>query len=440
MVQSGGGSRSDTGEGAGAAARYLRRVREIVRVLRFGSREAILAVVGFLLVGSAAGASKLESLPFTIPSWLLPGIWSTLGLIGFVCLALSAVRVWRRVVAPLPEGGPPKVPALKGAGSFGPTDAELYSRLGRTAEIERLRSWILDSQRSVVVLMGESGTGKTSLLRAGLAPLLAGDDRQVIYWEALPMEAERGLLHAVRSEWRKDEKAPESLPDLARDLVSSGHVLIMDQIEQLTTAKHPAIYEFIREIALATPPTAGALVVAFRRENSANWVEFELDLPPHARHRVETLSLRRFSRAVARKVVAVLVEEGNLPIEQRVVEELVEGLAVEGGVSPVDIGVSLLALGQLTSEREEFWSLNEFRETGGEVGLLTRYLEEVLEDSLRANEKSCSRPCWNWLILREISALQRVGGSCSFERRFGRQVQRTLRRGSRSWLQVRLGS
>jgi ABC-type glutathione transport system ATPase component len=66
-------------------------------------------------------------------------------------------------------GTPRILRGREGAGELTPEDAELFSHLGRLEELKQMRSWVLDTDKApVVAMMGESGVGKTSLLRAGL--------------------------------------------------------------------------------------------------------------------------------------------------------------------------------------------------------------------------------------------------------------------------------
>jgi predicted ribonuclease YlaK len=51
-------------------------------------------------------------------------------------------------------------------------DAELFRGLAREVELKKLLAYVLDEQIPLAVVMGESGVGKTSLLRAGLSQAL----------------------------------------------------------------------------------------------------------------------------------------------------------------------------------------------------------------------------------------------------------------------------
>jgi hypothetical protein len=63
-----------------------------------------------------------------------------------------------------------------------------------------------------------------------------------------------------------------------------------------------------------------------------------------------------------------------------VIQQVVGALEQEGRVSPVDLGISLLALGELARERDlEYLTRGVFVQTGGEEGLLTAYLRDRLE-------------------------------------------------------------
>ncbi|MCP4658202.1 MAG: ATP-binding protein, partial [bacterium] len=181
------------------ATEFLKLTRSVVRTLRHGPREMALAVSGFVLLGATTLLPKADPrLPESLQQ-----IWSAFPLVlsaaGVVLLAWSIVRVWRTVTAPLPDPGAPKPPAIKGATSFGPHEGELFSRLGRDRELAQLRGWILDDRVPLVALMGESGVGKTSLLRSGLEyclrdDLLNDEKVRVFYWEARPSDAAASLL------------------------------------------------------------------------------------------------------------------------------------------------------------------------------------------------------------------------------------------------------
>jgi len=357
---------------------FVAGTRKIVQILRYGPRELALSLLGLLLLGAIPLLPKLaEWLPIVAP--VLPWMTGVLAVLGLLLLGFSIRRIWKKAVAPLPEGKP-KPAAIKGPAPFGPQDAELFARLGRNDDLNKLRAWMLDDQKPLVALMGESGVGKTSLLRAGLAHHLQDDKVAVLYWEAVPTEPEAKLLHTVREGWEDEEKAPKTLGTLPAAVASDCRVLVIDQAEQLSPEGHPRIFKLLRQVAEGNPPYKATWVVAFRREFLPVWRDFELSLPEAVQRRMETLSLQRFLPKAAEKVIAVLAEEGNLPVDQKLVEELVEGVAVEGKVSPADIGISLLVLSELAGARPDgSLSLDDFRESGGQAGLLTRYLEKLLE-------------------------------------------------------------
>ena len=176
--------------------------RKIVQIIRFGSREkkVFFAAAVCLVVAIAVGAVELP----VFNDYNSHIQWVLRIAAGFLFI-IGLVLVWQQVIPPPAVESVTKPRAIKGPLAFTVQDGELYAQLGRTNEIQELRDLILNDQVSVVTVIGESGTGKSSLLRAGIEFVLTADEgpnrREVIYWEALPDNPIEGLLNAIRQKW-----------------------------------------------------------------------------------------------------------------------------------------------------------------------------------------------------------------------------------------------
>src|SRR5262249_14797720 len=155
--------------------------------------------------------------------------------IGVIALAYGVVRVWRLVNPPELSPAKDRPSAIKGPMAFTEADGELFRKLGRESELQKLLGLVLDDQVLMIVVRGASGAGKTSLLRAGLKDIL--EDRAVFhYWEAVPSEPDKGLLRAIQERWPEGATKPTTLAELVNPSDALGrqsHVLVLDQFEQL---------------------------------------------------------------------------------------------------------------------------------------------------------------------------------------------------------------
>ena len=123
----------------------------------------------------------------------------------------------------------------KGLQPFGEEDADDF--FGRDAIVERLLAALADGQR-LIGLVGPSGSGKSSIVAAGLLPRLRhggvpGSDRWVIAPVALgpdPLADLRAVLARIGKGKVGDDLALPSLADGERVVV------VLDQFEQLFTA------------------------------------------------------------------------------------------------------------------------------------------------------------------------------------------------------------
>jgi hypothetical protein len=357
-------------------------VKSTIRVVKRGKREqAAFAIAALCFSGGLVLAGKLVP-EFKDSKWIawLP---TALYALGAIALVYGAIRLWRLVN---PSDLPPaqdRPSAIKGPMAFTEADGVLFSKLGRESELQKLLGLMLDDQVLMVVVRGASGAGKTSLLRAGLKHIL-GERVAFHYWEAVPNEPDKGLLRAVQERWPDGAAKPTSLDELVNPVDALGrqsHVIVLDQFEQLRGNRK--IVQLLRRICReAKPPHRITWVIAFRREFSADWLDFISPEQERGVRPPQDVSLRLFTAKQAGEVIGQLVNESNLKdsVEQSVIDNLVEAATVEGEVSPVDIGIGLLVLAELHERQSgQTITIRDYQFAGGAEGLLTQYISRCLE-------------------------------------------------------------
>ena len=401
----------------------LRQVIEgLVGLLRTRRREGLALAFAVLLLWSG----------YSFSGWLAPEIkdflnkWHGVLIIQIACyvaggalVLYGAYQIWRLVqVTPLP---PPKdrPSAIKAPMAFTEDDGEVFRKLGRENELQELLGYALDNQIPMVTLMGASGAGKTSLLRAGLTHILKTKGVKYHYWEALPTNSAERFLHAIQSNWQgsgsNNPPVPASLDDLinpAAELGSQNHVIVIDQFEQLRESN--AVFRLLRKIAReARPPHRITWVVAFRREFSANWRDFII--PEQKRGFVpREMSLRLFTAQQAQDVIGRLISEANLSIEQAVVNNLMQAATTDGEVLPVDIGIGLLVLSELHERQSgKTVTLQDYQFAGEAEGLLTQYISRCLERFPQLERETLLKAL---LELRDPATNQRIAEGLTAEK------------------------
>ena len=154
-------------------------VRETIRPLKGRKREqAAFAIAALCFSGGFALDRKLipdfESVKWI--AWVKTGLYA----VGLIALVYGAIRIWRLVhPAELPPAQD-RPSAIKGPMAFTEADGELFRKLGRENELQKLMGLVLDDQVLMIVVRGASGAGITSLLRAGLKHILG--DRATFHY------------------------------------------------------------------------------------------------------------------------------------------------------------------------------------------------------------------------------------------------------------------
>ncbi|HEY6401125.1 MAG TPA: hypothetical protein VI479_06935, partial [Blastocatellia bacterium] len=387
-------------------------INTTVRFIRARRREEAAITAGSILIWSGIYFPELlekVGLKELVALWKGDVIGRSLLIAaGAGSVLYAAFKIFRLVY--VPDLPPPqdRPSAIKGPMAFTEDDGALFRKLGRENDLQKLLGLILDNQVVMVVVRGASGAGKTSLLRAGLTHILAEKGVNYHYWEAAPTEPDKWLLHAIRETWLGDSTKPLTLDELVNpsdNLCRQAHVIVLDQFEQLRGSK--SIFRLLRKIAReAKPPHRVTWVIAFREEFSKDWMDF---IWPELEREVRPprdLPLRLFTPEQACEVISQLINDSGLSVEQAVVNNLVETAMVEGEVSPVDIGVGLLALAELSERRgRKTVTIRDYQFAGGAEGLLTQYVGRCLELFAKEDRETILKAM---LALRDPETNQRV--------------------------------
>ncbi|HWO13917.1 MAG TPA: ATP-binding protein, partial [Polyangiaceae bacterium] len=367
-------------EGVAAVMRFLRR--------RQWEEIAIVLGVASIWVGCSFAGWLTDDLKKRLEAGqALMLIQAALVIAGALSFGYGAARSWRLVSRAEEPPVTIRPSAIKGPDAFTEADGGLFSKLGREKELRQLLHHVLNDQTAMIILLGASGAGKTSLLRAGLTHALVGSGVRYHYWEAVPSDSCERLLRTLQVTWSAGGTEPgqstRSLAALgelinpAPELCRVPHVIVIDQFEQLR-ADNP-LFDLLRKVARdARPPHRVTWVIAFRGDFRASWSDFIVPEQDRGFYPKE-LPLQLFTPSQARAAIVQLLADAAINIEHAVVDRLIEATTVDGKVSPVDIGVGLLVVAEL-HERHAGKTLTErdYHFAGGAEGLLTQYVERCL--------------------------------------------------------------
>ena len=258
---------------------------------------------------------------------------------------------------------------FKGLASFEPVDAEYY--FGRERLVAELVARVVGA--GFLGIVGPSGSGKSSVLRAGLLPALAGGvlPGSGAWRRLLLRPGERPLdeLRRVLVSGAQDPlaEALDALPANARLL------LAVDQFEELFTAcrsdaERTAFADTLARAA-ADPDGRALVVIALRADFYGRFAAYpglaELLAANH-------VLVGPMQASELRRVVELPAGRVGLRVEPELADALVDGVEGEPGALPL-LSTALLELWQ---KREgNALTLAAYRESGGVHGAVARLAE-----------------------------------------------------------------
>jgi len=312
----------------------------------------------------------------------------------------------KRLVQPPPEPQPLPVYPYKWLDYYTADDVGIF--FGREAETAELVNRI--HRHRLVVLYGASGTGKTSLLLAGVQPRLQRADPPYLVISVRALDNPASTLRQVLRRRLPEASLPAdgSLPDFMAAAVraSGGTILIvLDQFEEFFIRLGPQVRQvFIEELGALydAQDVAVKLVISLREDWLAALSELEARIPDLFRVRQRLLPL---SREQARQSITAPVAGLGIAYEPALVERLLTDLGdgMASGVMPPQLQLVCDALYKAASEAKTLTiGLANYAEMGETSGILQRYLAQELAHLPQAERQLAQ------LLLEELVTAQKT--------------------------------
>jgi WD40 repeat protein/DNA-binding SARP family transcriptional activator len=292
-----------------------------------------------------------------------------------------------------PDPSEPEICPFRGLAPFDAAHAEYF--FGRERLVAELVARLVGS--TLLAVVGPSGSGKSSAVRAGLLPAMAdgvvpGSER---WRRAVMRPGERPLAELSRTLARAvPETGPEDaapwIADALERLPAGGRlVLAVDQFEEAFVAcrdetEREAFFDALVEGA-ADPDERLVVVLAIRADFYGRFAEHASLSTLVSANQILVGPMRRDE---LRRAIELPARRAGLRVEPRLVSALVGDVVGEPGGLPL-LSAALLELWQHRSGRTLRHS--DYERTGGVDGAVARLAEDAYQ-RLDADEERRARP------------------------------------------------
>jgi len=345
------------------AAPWVRMVRRYRRWVPVVGGLALLTALSDILLLHPQGAE-----------WLRPALVLTL---AAACVAYPLVQ--KRKGSP-PLSLLPKGAAFRGLLPFHEADREHF--YGRDIDAAALFGLVTHSDFRFGVLFGDSGCGKTSLLRAGLVPRLWDEGYVPIYCRP-HKDALAAILEECRTRTRIEPAVGESPLDYLRRItreLGAQLIIICDQFEEFfvhfkTRQEREPLMGFIAECYKATGVPVKILLSI--RSDFLYLIATEFaDRVPEPLMSSRLYHLQNFDEKQAEEIIEKCAHQAHLPFEAGLSRRLALDLALDGAVLPSELQI----VGEQLQRRRIF-TLHDYDRAGGRDDLVHTFLVDVIQAS-----------------------------------------------------------
>ena len=282
--------------------------------------------------------------------------------------------------------------AFVGLNSFDEKDQARF--FGRGADTGELRDKVTHRDYRFGVLTGESGSGKTSLINAGLIPKLKEKGYHAVYLRLLN-DPEQVIRKTVGKELKIEAKPEESLKEyLARVTTETNAILILccDQFEEFfirvpTESSREGFMSIVVD-CYQDNDLPVKFLFALREDFLSRILEFNQYFnKPMSTDRI--YRLKNFDTDQAADIIQRSVQCVNLPFETGLSKRVADNLSINGRVLPTELQIVCLQM-----QRRHIFSEEKYKAIGEKEALVHSYLEDVVR--LSGNERDVK------LVLRSM--------------------------------------
>jgi energy-coupling factor transporter ATP-binding protein EcfA2 len=307
-----------------------------------------------------------------------------------------------------------------GLQAFAPEDAAVF--FGRTPEVERvlelLHPTLARGSGRFVAVVGPSGSGKSSLINAGVLPRLARERRQ---WTILPsiVPGTRPTAHLARSlsiafrEYGEDRthadllrrltEGTAGLENLANELCdlrdTEALLLVVDQAEELSTRAGPAErVSFFDLIDGSLHDGSPVWVLATVRSEFLSGSSSDQKI---AEIIDDSIVIEPLSRSRMSEVIELPAQRGGILFAAGLVQRMIED-TVGGDALPL-LAYTLLQLYEGMSRSGRI-GYQDYEAVGGVIGALQGRADRVMRDLERRGQGELALP-----VLLKLATIERDG-------------------------------
>ncbi|MEH1938960.1 MAG: caspase family protein [Nostoc sp.] len=303
----------------------------------------------------------------------------------------------------------------RGLSSYDEKDSNLF--FGREEQIQKLYQKVVDNKQQLTLVLGASGTGKSSLVKAGLIPKLRKDDKT---WRILPpfrpgkspLKSLNNVLESVKQPLIQAATSShlftpveESLVNWFKNNPQAKLLVVIDQFEELITlskSEEAENFQIFIKNSLAKYPNKIHVVITLRIDFEAQFQTSVLKdfWNDDARFVVSPMSQNEFREAIEKPASQKVLYFDPPSLVDELINEVVQ---MPGALPLLSFSLSELYLKYLGDRTRDNRALTkkDYEELGRVVGSLTKRANQEYENLVK--EDSVYQNTVRRVILRMVS-------------------------------------